>query len=34
VEIAAEITTEIAAEILTEAIGRTELKPNYGRGNP
>ena len=29
-----EITAEIAAEIFVEAIGRTELKPNCGSGDP
>ena len=33
-EVIAEIAAEIAAEILTEAVGRTELEPDYGSGNP
>ena len=29
-----EVTTEIAAEVAAEVVSRTELKPNYGSGDP
>jgi hypothetical protein len=32
-EVLAEVTTEIAAEVLTEAAGGTELNLNYGSGD-
>ena len=29
-----EVTAEIATEVAAEVVGRTELKPNYGSGDP
>ena len=33
-EVVAEIAAEVAAEILAEAVGRTELEPDCGSGDP
>ena len=33
-EVVAEVTAEIAVEVAAEVIGRTELKPNCGSGDP
>ena len=33
-EVIAEVAAEIAVEVAAEVISRTELKPNYGSGDP